>query len=120
MTGYLYKPSDMRIKSEITQVDNKAQLRRIRKLKIYDYQVHSNSERGGILSFLSLAPLLSFPISSSNFFSRNLVLAQELATVMPEAVHTMGDTQIGGTTIPNFLVVNERTLLYESIFLLFY
>lgn len=89
MTGYLYKPSDYRIKSDIREVDNVTQLNRMRQLKIYDYQVHANKERG--------------------------VLAQELAIIMPEAVHTAGDVQFGSATVPNLLVVNERSLLYENI-----
>lgn len=44
------------------------------------------------------------------------VVAQELQTVMPQAVHTVGDTVVNGKFIPNFMVVNERALLYESTF----
>lgn len=45
------------------------------------------------------------------------MLAQELQVVIPSAVQEIGDTNIGGNTIPNLLVVNERVLLYESIIL---
>jgi hypothetical protein len=43
------------------------------------------------------------------------VLAQELAAVLPSAVHDMGTVTIGTNTLPNFLVVNEHVLLYENI-----
>lgn len=48
VTGDTYKPSDRRIKTHIEVVDNLSQLSRVRQLKIYDYQVHDRSERGGI------------------------------------------------------------------------
>jgi len=35
--------------------------------------------------------------------------------VMPDAVHGVGDMEINSKTIPNFLVVNERMLLYENL-----
>lgn len=88
-TGTVMKPSDRRIKSQIESVDNKEQLERVRQLKIYDYIVHEHPERG--------------------------VIAQELAKVMPEAVHGVGDVNFTSVTIPNLLVVNERSLLYENI-----
>ncbi len=34
---------------------------------------------------------------------------------MPEAVHEVGDVEVDSQTVPNFLVVNERILLYENI-----
>lgn len=70
-------------------VDPAGQLRNIRNLKIYDYLVQSRKERG--------------------------VLAQELAQTIPNAVHVVGDVDIDDVTIPNFLVVNERVLLFENI-----
>jgi hypothetical protein len=91
VTGTVYKPSDMRIKSQIEKVDPKLQLGNIRQLQIYDYVVQSRQER------------------------ERGVLAQELAKVIPEAVHELGDVEMGSTTIPNLLVVNERVLLYENI-----
>lgn len=89
ITGDLYKPSDRRIKSEITSVDSQSQLEHVRNLKIYDYKVRNKDERG--------------------------VLAQELQEILPNAVHHAGDVTIGDKTIPDFLVVNERVLLYETI-----
>jgi len=89
MTGNLFKPSDVRIKSNVESVDPLDQLKNIRNLKIYDYLVQSRKERG--------------------------VLAQELAQHMPNAVHVAGDVHIDDVTIPNFLVVNERVLLFENI-----
>ena len=35
--------------------------------------------------------------------------------MMPPAVHEAGDVNINGVTVPNLLVVNERSLLYENI-----
>ena len=46
--GDVYKPSDRRIKSDITPVDPSDQLGHIRELKIYDYMVNSRRERGGM------------------------------------------------------------------------
>lgn len=89
VTGQLYKPSDRRIKSNINSVNYQDQLENVRKLRIYDYEVQSRKERG--------------------------VLAQELAEVMPTAVHGVGDVELGGSVVPNLLVVNERSLLYENI-----
>jgi hypothetical protein len=89
LTGNLFKPSDMRIKSNIEAVDPLNQLKNIRNLQIYDYLIKSRKERG--------------------------VLAQELQQVMPNAVHVAGDVRIDDVTIPNFLLVNERTLLFENI-----
>jgi len=34
---------------------------------------------------------------------------------MPNAVQNVGEVEIGGKTIPDFLVVNERVLLFENI-----
>lgn len=89
VTGDIYKPSDRRIKSDFEQVDTIEQLGHIRKLQIYDYKVQGKPERG--------------------------VIAQELQAVHPPAVHEAGDVNINGVTVPNLLVVNERTLLYENI-----
>jgi len=89
VTGTVYKPSDMRIKSQIHGVDPESQLNNVRKLKIYDYVVQSKNERG--------------------------VLAQELAVAVPAAVQEMGDVRIGDNIVPNLLVVNERHLLYENL-----
>jgi hypothetical protein len=59
VTGNVYKPSDQRIKSDITEVDSNTQLANVRNLKIYDYIVRSQQERGGIItpSFSSFHPL---------------------------------------------------------------
>jgi len=85
VTGNVYKPSDKRIKSDITEVDSNTQLANVRNLKIYDYVVRSQQERG--------------------------VLAQELQAIMPHAVNNVGNVD----NIPNFLVINERVLLFENI-----
>lgn len=107
VTGNLYKPSDKRIKSDIKEVDPTSQLDNIRNLKIYDYIVRSQSERGGL--YLSLAQCYSI-----NYFS---VLAQELQAVIPQAVHTVGDVDMGNQVgvVPDFMVVNERYLLFDTI-----
>lgn len=89
ITGDLYKPSDRRIKSDITKVDTGEQLQHIRELQMYDYTVRNKNERG--------------------------VLAQELEEVLPNAVHHAGDVEINGKVVKDFLVVNERVLLYENI-----
>lgn len=47
----MFKPSDMRIKSNIEAVDPIEQLKNIRNLKIYDYLVQSRKERGGKFAF---------------------------------------------------------------------
>ncbi len=58
-----------------------------------------------------------FDYVSSSLMSNKIciVLAQELAQQMPNAVQVAGDVVIDDVTFPNFLVVNERTLLFESI-----
>eukprot|EP00026_Physarum_polycephalum_P001172 Phypoly_transcript_01173.p1 GENE.Phypoly_transcript_01173~~Phypoly_transcript_01173.p1 ORF type:complete len:702 (-),score=114.39 Phypoly_transcript_01173:630-2735(-) len=89
VTGNIYKPSDRRIKSDFVPVNPNEQLDNIRNLKIYDYKIKDRNERG--------------------------VIAQELQAVMPPAVHEAGDVNINGVTVPNLLVVNERSLLYENI-----
>jgi hypothetical protein len=45
----------------------------------------------------------------------DLVIAQELEQVMPNAVKHVGDVNLNGREINDFLVVNERVLLYENI-----
>lgn len=107
MTGNVYKPSDRRIKTNIIGVDTESQLDHVRNLKIYDYVVRSQPERGGNLFFCLLIIIMILTII--------IVIAQELQAIMPNAVHTVGTVENENQTIPNLLVVNERVLLYESI-----
>jgi len=100
ITGTVLKPSDQRIKENITAVNTSKQLENISNLKIYDYELKQwksgtqqntpRKERG--------------------------VLAQELQTIIPEAVQKLGDVQLkDGSVVHNLLVVNERVLLFENI-----
>jgi len=91
ITGDLYKPSDRRIKSDFVKVDSGDQLEALRKLTIYDYFLNYQQtyERG--------------------------IIAQELAGIIPSAVHRAGDVMLAGNKVPNLMVVNERVLLYENL-----
>eukprot|EP01112_Ceratiomyxa_fruticulosa_P010118 TRINITY_DN266_c0_g1_i2.p1 TRINITY_DN266_c0_g1~~TRINITY_DN266_c0_g1_i2.p1 ORF type:complete len:632 (+),score=99.63 TRINITY_DN266_c0_g1_i2:203-2098(+) len=97
--GNIMKPSDMRIKENIVKIDDTAvQLDNIKKLKVYDYQ---RAELGG---------------ETQQYTSERGVLAQELKTVLPNAVKVVGDVCLpNGKVIPNLLVVDDRVLLFENI-----
>jgi len=90
------KPSDQRIKQNVTDVDTSTSLKTINQIKLHDYELKTklpntdNKERG--------------------------VLAQELRDILPMAVKKLDQVTFeNGTTVQNILVVNERLLLYENV-----
>eukprot|EP00026_Physarum_polycephalum_P003049 Phypoly_transcript_03058.p1 GENE.Phypoly_transcript_03058~~Phypoly_transcript_03058.p1 ORF type:complete len:746 (+),score=135.76 Phypoly_transcript_03058:269-2506(+) len=98
VTGDVLKPSDERIKTNITPLSTSTQLQNVEKLKLYEYELkHSVGPDGQ-------------PVRERG------VLAQELQTVMPEAVRVLKNVTLAdGTIMPELLVVHDRALLFENI-----
>jgi len=102
VSGNVLKPSDKRIKDNITPVDTKVQLQNLTNLKIYDYDLKQWKDVNGTTT-------------TSTLRDRG-VLAQELNEIIPQAVEKIGDVELqDGKIVQNLLVVNERVLLFENI-----
>eukprot|EP01117_Protostelium_nocturnum_P006084 TRINITY_DN2190_c0_g1_i1.p1 TRINITY_DN2190_c0_g1~~TRINITY_DN2190_c0_g1_i1.p1 ORF type:complete len:838 (-),score=311.05 TRINITY_DN2190_c0_g1_i1:299-2812(-) len=98
VTGTVLKPSDQRIKENLSRVSPADSLKNISNLRVYDYDLKKWKEAG------------------SHRHRERGVLAQDVQRVLPQAVETVGDVELGnGQVIQNLLVVNERVLLFENI-----
>jgi myelin regulatory factor len=76
------------------QLDTSKQLRNIAEMKVYQYQYEDD--------FAEFAGLLGQERAETG------VLAQQVQTVLPDAVRETGDVVLNnGRTIDNFLVVNK-------------
>ena len=107
VTGNVYRPSDRRIKSNITEVESEIQLSNLRNIKIYDYQKKD-------------------PGTGETYPERG-VIAQELKeTLGDDAVKQVQMQAADGKFYTDFLVVNDRAILmgiyiyfyYETFFIL--
>jgi hypothetical protein len=93
LTGDLLKPSDRRLKKNITAVNPASHLSALEQIKIYDYEVRQDDK--------------------GNYKKERGVIAQELKEVLPHAVETVPPlhTDLGEA----MYIVNDRVLLFESI-----
>eukprot|EP01133_Synstelium_polycarpum_P015479 gene15479-18382_t len=100
VTGIMYQPSDMRVKTDIHPTDTAAQLGAINNLRIYDYKLTEQwAESTGVTERQDRG-----------------VLAQELQQVIPSAVKTTGDRQLAdGTVIKEFLMVNKDAIFMDNV-----
>lgn len=102
LTGHVITPSDVRAKKDIREMDSSTQLRNISKLKVYEYCYNDE--------FAEYAGLLDTDHVETG------VLAQQVRTVLPDAVRETGDIVLPtGETIDNFLVVNKERIFIENI-----
>lgn len=92
LTGQITKPSDIRLKENIADIDQAEALERISKLRIvnYDFKDEAAAELG---------------MSEECRKNKTGVIAQELADVYPEAVSDHGP----------YLTVDNEKLVYENI-----
>ncbi|GAM25871.1 hypothetical protein SAMD00019534_090460 [Acytostelium subglobosum LB1] len=100
ITGIMFTPSDVRVKTEIRPVDTSEQLDNIKRLKLYDYRlIKPWTDTTGVTE----------PNDRG-------VIAQELQTVIPAAVKQTGDRSLNdGTVIKDFLMVNKDAIFMENI-----
>lgn len=96
-------PSDARLKTSIEPLDNSQQLHNLRQLSLYRY--------------LFVEPWTQSTAHTPRRLQGEAgVLAQELCTILPEAVENTGDVVLGdGTHIERLLVVNRDRLYLENI-----
>lgn len=100
LTGHIVQPSDARAKRNIRELDSQRQLRNVQMMRVVSY------EYDPVFSDHYLAP----PITDTG------IIAQELQSILPEAVMPAGDILLpDGTTIDNFLLVNKERILMESV-----
>lgn len=100
LTGHLYNPSDERIKSQISELDTKQQLSNVQKLRVvkYDYD-EGFAESAGLRGRADTG-----------------VIAQEVKSVLPDAVVPAGDLLLpDGKLIDDLLVVNKERIFMENL-----
>ncbi|KAF2070860.1 hypothetical protein CYY_007816 [Polysphondylium violaceum] len=98
----VFHPSDLRIKYDLENVDTRSNLENVNRMKIYDYKINpqwaymngrdpygDNSDRG--------------------------VIAQDLQRVIPRSVRTIGNRNVNGKEIDNFLVINNEGIMFENL-----
>ncbi|XP_074040694.1 myelin regulatory factor homolog 1 [Leptinotarsa decemlineata] len=101
ITGHIIQPSDIRAKKNIVECNSAEQLKNVQRLRVVRYEYE---------------PSLAQQLSRDSEFSDTGVIAQEVATVLPEAVRPAGDLILpNGTSIENFLVVNKERIFMENI-----
>ncbi|XP_012942289.2 myelin regulatory factor, partial [Aplysia californica] len=102
LTGKLTKPSDIRAKEDIQEIDPKNQLANVSKLRIYRYKFKEEyAEQVGI---------------PPDHREDTGVLAQEVLDTIPDAVQETGDVVLSnGDTIENFLVVDKDRIYMENV-----
>lgn len=101
VTGLILQPSDMRVKTDVAPLDQQQQLRNIRDLKLYKYNLTKSwCEHTGRKETTDYG-----------------VLAQELQQILPEAVtETRAPINLAdGSTIHGLLTVNKERVFLENI-----
>jgi hypothetical protein len=102
VTGAVLQPSDMRLKTDIVPLDPAQQYDNIRRLGLFRYRLSD-----------AWAATCGRAGAEANECG---VLAQEVATIIPEAVRRTGDVVMAdGSTVPQLLVVNKERIFMESI-----
>ncbi|CAG4949617.1 unnamed protein product [Parnassius apollo] len=106
--GHIVHPSDARAKHNIEELDTAQQLRNVQSIRVVKFNYDpSFAEHSGLLGH---DPRRAAPHADTG------VIAQEVRTVLPEAVKEAGDITLpNGDTIPKFLVVNKDRIFMENL-----
>ncbi|XP_024083163.1 myelin regulatory factor isoform X2 [Cimex lectularius] len=96
LTGHIVQPSDIRAKAYIQEVDSRQQLNNLSKLRVVKYRYK--------------------PEFDQDSTTHTGLIAQELVSVLPDAVTDSGDMTLpSGNTISNFLVIDKERVFMENI-----
>jgi len=96
LTGHIVQPSDVRAKAYIEEVDCKQQLNNLARLRVVKYKYKPEFDQDGSI--------------------HTGLIAQELVSVLPDAVSDSGDVKLPtGKTISNFLVIDKERVFMENI-----
>ncbi|CAK9292205.1 unnamed protein product [Gordionus sp. m RMFG-2023] len=102
LTGHILQPSDIRIKTNIVELDTKQQLHNVSQIKLYHYKYDS-------------AQVGDF-VREGDSLSDTGVIAQELEKVLPEAVKKSGCWHLpNGKIIQDFMIVNKERIFLENV-----
>ncbi len=93
------QPSDMRLKKDCVLTDTRQQLLNIEKIRLYSYNLTDDwAEQSGHGTRAQCG-----------------VLAQELQTVLPDAVVRTGDLELGPRVVKDLLVVDKERVFMETV-----
>ncbi|KAL1139754.1 hypothetical protein AAG570_006731 [Ranatra chinensis] len=96
LTGHIVQPSDIRAKAYIQEVDSKQQLNNLARLRVVKYRYK--------------------PEFDKDMRTHTGLIAQELISVLPDAVSNSGDMKLpSGSTISDFLVIDKERVFMENI-----
>ncbi|GFR22083.1 myelin regulatory factor [Trichonephila clavata] len=102
VTGHIVQPSDVRAKTSVQEVDTKEQLKNVANMRIVRYKFLPEFAK-------------HIGLGEENPTSTG-VIAQEVQTLIPDAVQEAGDIVLpNGQHIENFLVVNKERIFMENI-----
>ncbi|XP_033123849.1 myelin regulatory factor-like isoform X2 [Anneissia japonica] len=102
LTGQIMQPSDKRVKENLKEVDPKHLKKNIEKMKIYQYKYKDK-----------FAEAMGLPEGER---CDTGVMAQEVQSVMPDAVKETGNVTLAdGHVVDNFLVVNKDHIFMENV-----
>eukprot|EP00050_Salpingoeca_kvevrii_P020450 m.98791 g.98791 ORF g.98791 m.98791 type:complete len:577 (-) comp8870_c0_seq1:310-2040(-) len=100
LTGAILQPSDVRLKRNIRPLDSTTHYDRFRRLQLFEYNFTDDWSEG----------------NQSQTHSEVGVLAQQVASVFPDAVISSGDASFNdGSVVDGVLTVNKDRLLMESL-----
>ncbi|XP_071956558.1 myelin regulatory factor-like protein isoform X2 [Antedon mediterranea] len=102
VTGQIMQPSDKRVKENFQEVDPKHLKENIEKMKIYRYEYKDK--------FAEVMGIVDGERCDTG------VIAQEVQSVMPNAVKDTGNVTLAdGNVVDNFLVVNKDHIFMENV-----
>ncbi|XP_076351458.1 uncharacterized protein LOC143247371 isoform X3 [Tachypleus tridentatus] len=102
ITGHIMQPSDARVKTNTTELDSREQLKNVSNMRVIRFQYRPE--------FAQQAGLSDDAVSDTG------VIAQEISSILPDAVKEAGDISLpNGQTIENFLVVNKERIFMENV-----
>ena len=102
ITGTLLQPSDRRVKENIAPTNTAQQLNNIQRLPLYTYNL--TNEWQETIGLSNQVPLQCG------------VLAQEVQTILPDAIRHAGDVQLNnGGIIPDLLTVDKDRINMEAL-----
>ncbi|XP_076370063.1 myelin regulatory factor-like isoform X2 [Tachypleus tridentatus] len=102
ITGHIIQPSDFRVKINTTELDSRKQLQNVSNMRIMKFcYTPEFAQQAGL---------------SSSEMSDTGVIAQEISSILPDAVKETGDIVLpNGERIENFLVVNKERIFMENV-----